>query len=241
MISSDCESLKLSETKKVVRDASCACWQGWYESHLAMVVRCDRVIHVPVMTLGLMCWCWRSPAARGQLLVRDNQVFELFKKKPKFPPVPDWKPSIKQSIDRIVDRLLYYTDRKRDFAVFEHGTCVILPASLDDAGAEAFAKEVLSKVFNYHPDMTPTPMDDGNILVRYNHPAVNVVLSDVTAEHWAEIDKNHQRALATSEVLITPLGSNVFDEFGKKALFGRCFMFMDAQRPVVVRIVRHAA
>ena len=168
------------------------------------------------------------------------RVFEFFKKKPKSPPVPDWKPSIKQPIDRIVDRMVYYTDRKRDLAVFENGTCVILPPGLDDAGADAFAKEVLSKIFNYHPDMNPTPMDDGNILVRYNHPAVNVVLSDIATEHWAEIDKNHQRALATSEVMITPLGSNAFDEFGKKALFGRCFMFMDALRPVVTKIVRHA-
>ena len=47
-------------------------------------------------------------------------------------------------------------------------------------------------------------------------------------------------ALAASEGLITPLGPNVFDEFGKKALFGRCFMFMDALRPVVARIVRRA-
>ena len=47
-------------------------------------------------------------------------------------------------------------------------------------------------------------------------------------------------ALATSEVLITPLGPSKFDDFGKKALFGRCFMFMDAQDPKVVKIVRKA-
>ena len=168
-------------------------------------------------------------------------MFEIFKKTPKLPPVPDWKPSVRQPIDRIVERMLHYTDGKRDLAVFENGTCIVLPASLNDAEAEAFAKEVLSKILNYHPDMNPIPMKDGNILVQYNHPAVNVVLSDIATEHWPEIDKNHQRALATSEVLITPLGQNVFDEFGKKALFGRCFMFMDAQRPVLTKIVRHAA
>ncbi len=168
-------------------------------------------------------------------------MFELFKKKTKLPPVPDWKPLIRQPIDRIVERMLHYTDGKRDLAVFQNGTCVVLPAGLNDAEAEAFAKEALSKIFTYHPDMNPLPMKDGNILVQYNHPAVNVVLSDVATEHWSEIDNNHQRALATSEVLMTPLGQNVFDEFGKKALFGRCFMFMDAQQPVVTKIVRHAA
>ena len=167
-------------------------------------------------------------------------MFDFLKKKPKLPPVPDWKPSVRQPLERIVERMSHYTDGKRDLAVFENGTCVILPGGLSDAEAEAFAKEVLSKIFNYHPDMNPVPMKDGNVLVQYNHPAVNVVLSDVAAKHWPEIDENHQRALATSEVLITPLGHNVFDEFGKKALFGRCFMFMDAVRPVVTRIVRHA-
>ncbi len=83
-------------------------------------------------------------------------------------------------------------------------------------------------------------MDDGNILAQYKLPAVNVVLGAFAAEHWAEIDRNHQKALATSEMLITPLGHNVFDDFGKKALFGRCFMFMDAQDPKVTKVVRNA-
>jgi hypothetical protein len=89
--------------------------------------------------------------------------------------------------------------------------------------------------------MNPLPMDDGNVLVQYNHPAVNVVLWDVVERHWAEIDARHQDALATHEVLITPDGPNTFDDFGKKALFGRCFMFMDAQEPEVVRIERKAS
>ena len=86
--------------------------------------------------------------------------------------------------------------------------------------------------------MNPTPMKDGNVLVQYNYPAVNLVLDSIAAQHWTEIERNHQRALATDEVLITPLGSNVFDDFGKKALFGRCFMFMDAQEPHVGKISR---
>jgi hypothetical protein len=170
-------------------------------------------------------------------------MFGRFKKQkvPKqFPPVPDWQPSISQPLDRIVDRLKYYTNGACDIAVFKNGTCVVLDDGLSDEDAEKFAKEVLAKIFNYHPDMNPTNMDDGNTLVRYNHPAVNIVLSDFAKKHWAEIDSNHQRALATDEVLITPQGSNVFDDLGKKALFGRCFMFMDAQNPEVVQIERKA-
>ena len=47
-----------------------------------------------------------------------------------FPPVPVWQPSFKQPLDRMIDRMKYYTDRKRDFAVFENGTCVILEDGL---------------------------------------------------------------------------------------------------------------
>jgi hypothetical protein len=172
-------------------------------------------------------------------------MFEIFKKKaplppppPGFPPVPKWRPTIAPPLDQVIDRVSYYTDRKRDFAVFANGTCVILTSGLSDEAAVAEALTVLTKIFRFHPDMNPQPMDDGNILVQYNHPAINVVIDSFAMNHWAEIDLNHQGALAGDEVLITPLGPNKFDDFGKKALYGRCFMFMDAQEPKVVRVVR---
>ena len=159
----------------------------------------------------------------------------------RFPPVPDWQPSIVQPLNVLIDRLRHYTDGQRDFAVFTNGTSVILPKGLSDEEAVRHATESLHKVFHAHPDMQPMNMKDGNILVRYNHDALNIVLSEVVATHWQEIEHRHQNALATDEVLITSLGHNKFDEFGMKALFGRCFMFMDAQAPKVVRVVRGAA
>lgn len=174
-------------------------------------------------------------------------MFGFFKKKepsqdpPKrLPPVPDWKPTITQPTEQIIERLQFYTNNQRDLAVFSNCTCVLLPDGLSDADAEVFAKETVSKIFNYHPDMNPTPMKDGNVLVQYNYPAVNLVLDSVAAQYWVEIESNHQRALATDEVLITPIGPNIFDDFGKKALFGRCFMFMDAVTPRVIRVVRRS-
>lgn len=178
-------------------------------------------------------------------------MFGLFKKKSagqppvppaQFPPVPKWRPGIEQPIEAVVERVLYYTNGRSDLAVFRHGTCVVLPQNgLDEASAAAAAKEVLDAIFHFHPDMDPKAMDDGNVAILYNHPAMNVVLSQLAQQHWAEIERNHQDALATSEVLHTPLGPNKFDDFGKKALFGRCFMFMDAQSPEVVRVVRATA
>ena len=172
-------------------------------------------------------------------------MFDIFKKKeppsepPKrFPPVPDWKPEIRQPLERISERIRFYTNGSRDFAIFGHGTVAVLPNGLDDTEAEEHARQSLHKVFHAHPDMKPLNMKDGNILIQYNHDVASLVLSDIAEKHWAEIDKEHQRALATSEVLITPLGSNKFDDFGKKALFGRCYLFMDAQSPKVLRIER---
>jgi len=158
----------------------------------------------------------------------------------KFPTVPSWRPSFRQPLDRVVDRISYYTDGKRDFAVFSNRTCVILEDGLSDTEAKAFSLKVLGDIFNYHPDMNPTPMDDGNVLVRYNHPAANVVLQDIAKAHWSEIESRHLDGLTDSEVLHTPLGPNRFDDFGKQALLGRAYMFMDAQAPAMSLIFRHS-
>jgi hypothetical protein len=161
------------------------------------------------------------------------------KAKTAFPPVPAWRPTFTQPRDRVIDRIAYYTNGTRDFTVLKNGTCVILQPGLSDAEAKKFSLKVLSDILNYHPDMNPAPMDDGNILVSYNHPAVNVVIREVAEAHWAEIEARHLDGLATSEVLFTPLGSNKFDAFGKQALLGRAYMFMDAQTPEIVEIKRH--
>ena len=159
--------------------------------------------------------------------------------KASFPPVPRWHPSFSQPLDRVVDRISYYVDRRKDFVVFHNGTCVLLGDGLTEKQAAEFSLKVLSDILSFHPDMNPTPMDDGNILVRYNHPALNVVLHDVAQAHWSEIESRHLDGLTPSEVLITPLGPNKFDAFGKQALLGRAYMFMDARKPKISKIIRH--
>lgn len=154
-------------------------------------------------------------------------------------PVPAWHPSFSQPLDRVIDRISYYVDGRQDFIVFKHGTCVQLKDRLTETEAAEFSKKVFADILGFHPDMIPTAMDDGNILVRYNHPAMNVVLSDVAQAHWSEIESRHLDGLTPSEVLMTPLGPNKFDAFGKQALLGRAFMFMDATEPEISEIVRH--
>lgn len=90
--------------------------------------------------------------------------------------------------------------------MLRHGTAVLLPDGLGDPAAAAAALSVIEAIFNAHLDMNPRPMDDGNISISYNYPAVNIVLSDIAEANFAEIDRNHLRALASDEVLVTPAG-----------------------------------
>lgn len=154
------------------------------------------------------------------------------------PPCPLWKPSFSQPIDLLVDRAKFYTNYERDFAVFQYGTIVILPSHLDDSEALDTGYQTLDAIFRFHPDMNPLPMNDGNILVQYNHPAINIVLPDFAQNHWAEIETRHLDGLVSEEVLITPLGPNQFDDFGKLALLGRSYMFMDAVAPQITALIR---
>lgn len=62
-----------------------------------------------------------------------------------FPPVPKWRPTFKQPLDQISERLHYYTNGKRDFVVFENGTCAIVADGLFDQAASAAATDILSQ------------------------------------------------------------------------------------------------
>ncbi|NNE86783.1 MAG: hypothetical protein HKN27_01800 [Silicimonas sp.] len=157
---------------------------------------------------------------------------------PDFPPKPAWTPSFFPNLDEIVERVRHYGRNAHDFVVFQKTTCCLVPPGLSDTEAEKAAVEVLQKIISFHPDMNPQTMADGNILVGYNHPAYNVIPLDFARQHWREIEERHLDGLTRDEVLVTPLGPNVFDDVGKMALLGRSYMFMDALSATVVRIER---
>ncbi len=154
-----------------------------------------------------------------------------------FPPKPKWKPTVPVDIPRTVQTFAYYTDRKRTFAVFTHGTCVLLPEGSTDG--EKDAKEILDKVYHYHPDFNPQAMDDGHFMISYSQPAYSVVFKEELETHRDYIDRNHLDGVVRAEVLLNAKGEpNKFDDRGKVGLFGRARMFLDAQAPVVVQIWR---
>ncbi len=153
----------------------------------------------------------------------------------RFPPVPKWQPNIPVDIERTVQTFAYYSNRQIPFAVFAHGTCVIVDPKSSDM--ESDAKSILDKVFNFHPDFNPMNMDDGNWLIEYSQPAYSIVFKSEVESNWKYIDQNHLDGLATEEVLLNAKHeANKFDPIGKIALFGRARMFMDARSPIVVRI-----
>ena len=152
-----------------------------------------------------------------------------------FPPKPKWKPNLPVDIERTIQTFAYYSDKKRTFAVFQNGTCVLVTDGTTNV--ESTAKEILNKVYNYHPDFNPQAMDDGNFMVSYSQPAYGVVFKDELEKNRDYIDQNHLDGLTRDEVLLNANGeANKFDERGKIGLFARSRMFLDAQNPVVVKI-----
>jgi hypothetical protein len=152
-----------------------------------------------------------------------------------FPPKPKWKPTISVDLERTIQTFVYYTDKKKGFAIFRNGTCVLIPDT--DANPENAAKEILNKVYMYHPDFNPQAMDDGNFLVKYSQPAYSIVFKDEYEKNRGYIDQNHLDGLTRDEVLLNAKGeANKFDDSGKIGLFARSRMFLDAQDPVVVKI-----
>ncbi len=154
---------------------------------------------------------------------------------------PEWRPSFRPDTKRVIDTMRYYTDEMRDFVVFENSTCCLVDDGLSDAEAGQVALETLRVIMGFHVDLNSLWMDDYNLLIRYNAPAYNVVFPDQARQHWKEVEAKHLDGLVNSEVLISPLGQNVFNDEGKMALLGRCWMFMDARAENIATIVRATA
>ena len=154
-----------------------------------------------------------------------------------FPPKPKWKPNLPVDIERTIQTFAGYSDKKHTFAVFQNGTCVLIPDGCTNL--ESTAKEILDRVYNYHPDFNPHLMDDGNFMVSYSQPAFSVVFKDEFEKNRNYIDQNHLDGLTRDEVLLNANGeANKFDEQGKIGLFARSRMFLDAENPVVFKVWR---
>ncbi|MCC6937779.1 MAG: hypothetical protein IT226_06115 [Flavobacteriales bacterium] len=189
------------------------------------------ILIIAVIIVGCaIAWArWGRPVGSGEQNISPDTA--------DFPPKPKWKPTVPVDIARTVETFAYYSNRKQTFAVFTHGTCVLLPDSSKDA--EKDAKEILDKVYQYHPDFNPQAMDDGHFVISYSQPAYSVVFKEELEANRAYIDQNHLNGVVRDEVLLNANREpNKFDDMGKIGLFGRARMFLDAQDPVVVQVWR---
>ena len=167
-----------------------------------------------------------------------GSLFGQNKKPDDFPPKPKWKPIISVDLSVIADRANYYTDRKKTVVIFHFGTCVVLPA--ESSKPEEEAKSVLDRVYNYHPDFNPQIMDDGNFIVTYSQPnCFSIVTKQEFEKNRDYIRQNHLDGVVSDEVLLNAEKKpNVFNDRGMIGLFGRARMFMDAQHPEVIQVLR---
>ena len=83
-------------------------------------------------------------------------------------------------------------------------------------------------------------MDDGNYTVSFSRPNCFAVVTRAEFEKNKNyIVKNHLDGIVKDEVLLNAEKKpNVFDERGMIGLFGRARMFMDAENPTVVKIIK---
>jgi len=153
--------------------------------------------------------------------------------------VPEWKPGIERNIDNISERCEFYWNKSKTIVVFAHGTCVFVEDGLSDEASEEAAIYELSGFLKSHPDIHPMQMKDGNLLIMAPHLDVfTVVLEETMDTHQDLIKANHLKALPSHEVILTADGPNVFDTLGHNMLFGRTFIFWDAQELTPVKIIR---
>jgi hypothetical protein len=167
-----------------------------------------------------------------------TSLFGQNKKPDDFPPKPKWKPDIPVDLSVVADRASYSTDKKKIVVIFRYGTCVVLPP--DRAQPEDEAKATLDRVYNYHPDFNPQSMDDGNFIVSYSQPnCFSIVTKEEFEKNRDYIRMNHLDGVVRDEVLLNAEKKpNVFDDRGMMGLFGRARMFLDAQKPEVLRVLR---
>jgi hypothetical protein len=167
-----------------------------------------------------------------------GSLFGQSKKPDDFPPKPKWKPNVPVDLSVVANRASYYTDGKKTLVIFRFGTCVVLPAETEKPEEEA--RKVLDSVYNYHPDFNPQSMDDGNFAVSYSQPnCFSVITKDEFEKNREYIRTNHLDGLVRDEVLLNAEKKpNVFDDRGMIGLFGRARMFLDAQQPEIVNVIK---
>lgn len=143
-----------------------------------------------------------------------------------------WKPSEFESPNEIVERFCSYTDRKRAFVVFSHGTVVFSDAEAARSDTDYVA--TLVQVTEDPPDFTVVPTKDSNFLIRFRGPVCGYVSRDFFCRHASAI--RHELdvgGIFPCETLKLVHESSDAEEHYYVGLFARAKLFADVGSPFI--------
>lgn len=156
--------------------------------------------------------------------------------KPDWPPRPRWQPPITSDLERIARTCAYYLDNRDSFAVFERGTCALMRPGIPKPLENTVS--ILREIIHHHPDFRCQRMDDGNWMITYKYPAMNIVFGDEFESNIDYIEAHYRSGIIEDEVFrdrdgaVAPL-DKPSDKIG---LLGRARMFMDALNPKIIGV-----
>lgn len=153
-------------------------------------------------------------------------------------PCPTWVPDKVENINTIYDRLAFYTNHKKHFVVYEHGTGVY-PGK---AGSDPIeCDSILMSVVMNPPNFKVSPMKDGNFLVGFKGPVYGVVLGDFYHENKNIIINNvSSGGLLPGEKLLKPESDAPIPvDHYYIGLYARAKLYADAESHVGISLVHN--
>jgi len=148
-------------------------------------------------------------------------------------PKPAWGPIRAAEPDWFVDRLAHYTNQRKGFLVYEHGTSVF-----DDSpsGPDVMiCNTSLMDAVTHSPDFSVTPMRDGNFLVGFRGPVYGLVDGEFVAQNQEKLMSDALRlGLLPGEGLLQSNDEAIRAGHHAIGLYARARLYLDAESQVVV-------
>jgi hypothetical protein len=143
-------------------------------------------------------------------------------------PRPSWRPFRTELPVWFVDRMSYYTDRRKSFIVYEHGTTVF-DASLPDADIIK-CNASLHNIVTGSSVFSVTPMKDGNFLVTFTATVFGLVDGNFVARHKDSLTRDALTiGLFPNEAIVPPDADAVKVGHHVIGLYARANLYLDAE------------
>jgi hypothetical protein len=147
-------------------------------------------------------------------------------------PTPVWRPIRAEVPDWFVDRMAHYTNQRKGFLVYEHGTAVFddSPSGPDIIRCNASLLEVVT----HSPDFSVRPMRDGNFLVSFRGPVYGLVDGVFAKQNRQQLMSDALKlGLLPSEALLQSNDEAIKAGHHAIGLYARANLYLDAKSQVV--------